>query len=170
MENTPLVIIGSARNDGNTHHFVGKIFGQVKYLEINLLDYHILPYNYDGNYAEEDQFNDLVIEILSYKTIVFATPVYWYAMSGLMKNMFDRLTDLVTTRKAIGRNLKGKTVSLIACGTDPELPDGFEIPFKLTAAYLDMDYKQRIYFTEDEKELGEKKLSEIKEFIARLEL
>ena len=139
MEHQLLVIVGSARNDGNTHHFVNKVFEQVKHTQIDLLNYKIETYNYEGNYDKDDQFNDLVIEILTYKTIVFATPVYWYAMSGLMKTLFDRLTDLVTTRKEIGKNLKGKKVSLLACGTDPELPDGFEIPFKLTAAYLEMD-------------------------------
>lgn len=61
--------------------------------------------------------------------IIFATPVYWYSMSGLMKTFFDRLTDLVTIQKSVGRKLKGKETFLFAVGTDDLLPAGFTIPF-----------------------------------------
>jgi multimeric flavodoxin WrbA len=61
--------------------------------------------------------------MIEHDAIVFATPVYWYAMSGLMKVLFDRFTDLVTVRKDLGRRLRGRRVFLIACGTDPDLPN-----------------------------------------------
>jgi hypothetical protein len=32
-----------------------------------------------------------------------------------------------------------------ACGTDPALPDGFEVPFRQTAAYFDMVYGGMLY-------------------------
>jgi multimeric flavodoxin WrbA len=77
--------------------------------------------------------------------IVFATPVYWYAMSGELKVFFDRLTDLLTTHKSIGKALKGKKTYLIATGSDPELPEGFEVPFRSTSAYFDMSYEGALY-------------------------
>jgi putative NADPH-quinone reductase len=168
MENKPLIIIGSARENGNTNHFVTQVFKNIIHKEVNLLNYHVSPYNYEGVYPDGDQFDSILVELLAHQTIILATPVYWYSMSAIMKNFFDRITDLVTVRKEVGRLLKSKTVSLIAVGTDPELPDGFEIPFKLTAAYLEMDYKQRIYFTEDEKDIGEQKRNEINLFLNRL--
>lgn len=57
--------------------------------------------------------------------IVFATPVYWYAMSGRMKIFFDRFTDLLYTHKSIGKNLKGK--KLFIC--KPFKETFFEINF-----------------------------------------
>ena len=164
----PLVIIGSARMNGNTKKMVDFVFAGRNYTEIDLLAYQLFPYNYDDDYPTSDRFEELVEIINQHKIIIFATPVYWYAMSGLMKTLFDRLTTLVTTKKEMGRNLKGKTVSLIAVGTDPELPDGFEIPFSLTASYLKMNYQQRIYFTEDQHIIDLAKQQEIKAFLSRI--
>ena len=62
-----------------------------------------------------------------------------------MKVFFDRLTDLVTVRQDLGRQLEGRKVFLVACGSDPELPDGFEVPFRRTADYLRMDYEGGFY-------------------------
>ncbi len=168
MEYQPLVIIGSARKDGNTDYFVKEVFKNIKHKEIHLLDYNIYPYNYENTYKEDDKFDSLIVEILSFHTIIFATPVYWYSMSGIMKNLFDRLNDLVSIRKEVGRAFEGKTSSLIISGTDPELPDGFEIPFNLTTSYLNMNYKQSIYFTEEKKGLLKKSRNEINLFLSRL--
>ena len=97
--------------------------------------------------------------MLRHHIIVFATPVYWYAMSGLMKTFFDRFTDIVTTKKHLGIQLKGKSSLLLAVGTDQELPDGFEIPFKLSSDYLNMTYQGCIYnstmFQKHEEKLRE---------------
>ena len=57
----------------------------------------------------------------------------------------DRLTDLTTIRKEWGKSLKGKCVVILAVGSDEHLPEGFEIPFKQTAEYLDMEYWGSIY-------------------------
>jgi hypothetical protein len=62
-----------------------------------------------------------------------------------MKVLFDRFTDLVTVRKELGRKLKGRTSFVIACGSEPALPEGFEVPFRETAAYLHMSYGGAFY-------------------------
>ncbi len=77
--------------------------------------------------------------------VVFATPVYWYAMSGAMKAFFDRMTDLLETSKELGRQLKGKGFWLIASGTDLALPEGFEVPFARTAEYFGNQYRGSEY-------------------------
>ena len=61
-----------------------------------LSEHHIGGYDYAHSHVDDD-FVTIVDKILMAKTIVFVTPVYWYAMSGPMKIFFDRLTDLLET-------------------------------------------------------------------------
>jgi len=145
-----LIINGSARLNGDTQKYISRLLEGLDYQQINLLEHYFLPYHYSSQYPPDDQFEGFAKEILYHKHIVFATPVYWYAMSGRMKNFFDRLTDWVTSKKEVGKNLKGKTVKLIAVGTDGDLPDGFTTPFIRTATYLEMDFKGYQYFNSDD--------------------
>jgi hypothetical protein len=68
-------------------------------------------------------------------------------MSGLMKTLFDRFTDLLILEeyRPMGRSLSGKDVWLLATGTDEGLSTGFEEPFARTAAYFGMTWKQAFY-------------------------
>jgi len=145
-----LVINGSARKEGDTQKIVNQLMEGIVYEQINLIDHYFVPYHYNGIYPEEDCFGSFAKEILYFDHLIFATPVYWFAMSGRMKNFFDRLTDWITTEKEVGRKLKGKTMHVIAVGTDGELPDGFATPFFSTANYFDMIYKGHLYFISTE--------------------
>jgi multimeric flavodoxin WrbA len=112
---------------------------------VDLLDSPVAPYSYAQAYPATDTFLQLADLLLRHPVILFATPVYWYSMSGLMKNFFDRLTDLTTTHKHLGRQLAGRQVFLLATGSDPELPTGFEVPFRLTATYFNMAFAGSFY-------------------------
>ncbi len=158
MVKQPLVILGSARKQSDTLFYVDFVFKNTGVKVIDLLDFNIAAYNYKEHYPENDMFLELVSEMLNHETIIFATPVYWYSMSGLMKIFFDRLTDLVTTEKHSGRKLKGKSISLLAVGADEVLPDGFEIPFKSTADYFGMNYKACVYFSTDHPKQEKEKM------------
>ncbi|MEZ4804274.1 MAG: NAD(P)H-dependent oxidoreductase [Bacteroidia bacterium] len=67
-------------------------------------------------------------------------PVYWYAMSGIMKVFFDRLSDLLTIEKDLGRQLRGKNMAVVSVSNGNNLGDAFWLPFKSTAEYLGMHY------------------------------
>ncbi len=140
-----LIILGSARSSSNTLRAVQSIFGNcdtIKFVDLKHLN--ISPYSY-GNESDDD-FLKVINRMTEHRAIVFATPVYWYAMSGTMKIFFDRLTDLITRQKQLGRAVAGKYTFLIATGTDPELPEGFEVPFRRTSEYFSMRYIQTSYF------------------------
>ncbi|MBL4677739.1 MAG: NAD(P)H-dependent oxidoreductase [Mucilaginibacter sp.] len=122
METKPLVILGSNRKNSLTESITRRALGSTEFDMIDLLDHTIVHYNYDGNYPAADEFDSIINSILPYNNIIFATPVYWYSMSGVMKVFFDRLTDLITIKKDLGRNLKGKSASMIAVGADPTYP------------------------------------------------
>ena len=85
--------------------------------------------------------------MLTSEHIVFATPVYWYSMSGTMKGFLDRLTDLLLDRdnREVSCALAGRNVWLLATGTDDCLPSGFHVPFEQTAAYFGMVWRQAFY-------------------------
>jgi putative NADPH-quinone reductase len=142
-----LIILGSARSDGNTaaaaRHLLDRLGGEAEL--VDLLQHRIEPYSY-GRSDQGDDFLGIVDRMLQCDHIVFATPVYWYAMSGGLKTFFDRLTDLTRgAGKERGRALAGRSVWLLATGTDPQLPAGFEEPFARTSAYLGMLWREARY-------------------------
>lgn len=138
-----IIIIGTARSPSNTLNSVLKItkFKNFESLELNKHALHHYNYNNPPN----DDFLIIIKKILQYDVIVFATPVYWYSMSGHLKVFFDRLTELITTSKDLGRKLAGKDVYLFANGSEKKLPKGFEVPFKKTSLYFNMNFKKSIY-------------------------
>ena len=169
MAGSSLILLGSARKRSDTAAFLEKVFAGHDYELLDLLDIPIAPYNYSGTYPESDGFLKVVDALLKHQVLVFATPVYWYAMSGLMKTFFDRFTDLVTTKKYLGRQLRGKSTFLLAVGADEELPDGFETPFRLTSDYLDMHYQDCIYHSTKFQEDGEQLQERIRVFVDKVE-
>lgn len=48
-----------------------------------------------GECVIKDNMSDLLQKIISADTLVFATPLYFYTMSGIMKNFCDRLLPLL---------------------------------------------------------------------------
>lgn len=142
-----LVIHGSHRYESDTRKFIEFTFARTPFTFLDLNDYSVEEYNYDGVYSGADEFKDVMEIALSHRIIVFATPVYWYAMSGKMKDLFDRFTDLLTIDKPTGKKLQGKKVALLAVGNDLELPEGFIVPFRDTANYLSMKYIGDVYFS-----------------------
>lgn len=140
-----LVILSSSRRESNTRLLIKKLFSEDEIEVIDLLDFNIFHYDYKGNYPEKDQFFEVIQALVKYDTIIFASPVYWYSMSGILKVFFDRLTDIATVKKHIGRSMKGKRIFLVSVGTDTVLPKGFEIPFRLTAEYFNMNFIATYY-------------------------
>lgn len=109
-----LIINGSPRAAGGTAAVVESLVLGLGDRSCATADLAALPmahFSYDHD-PEDDGFMQVVDQMLTARTIVFVTPVYWYAMSGLMKVFFDRLTDLILTkpRRPTGRALAGRDV------------------------------------------------------------
>ncbi len=145
-----LILNGSARHQkGDTQAALDACFGSSltahPHITINLASHHIEPYDYTHR-NQGDDFLSIAQQMAEARTILFATPVYWYAMSGIMKNFFDRFTDLITIQKPLGRALAGRQTFLLACGAGAEIPPGFTEPFRATSDYLDMRYQGHFYW------------------------
>ncbi len=135
-----LIIMGSSNSHGNTRKIVDAIITKTNADFIDLNTYKVSYFDYEhGNKA--DDFVKIATQMVQYEQIIFATPIYWYAMSAQLKTFFDRMTDLLTIHKPLGRQLrKGKKMFLIACSSDSVEYEGFIMPFKNTAEYLGMEY------------------------------
>lgn len=142
------IITASARGDGNTRRMVDAFKGHCNALaeEIDVARLRIDPFDYDRA-EQRDDFLPVVQRLTRSDHIVFATPVYWYAMSGGMKTFFDRLTDLllVPANRPLGRALAGRKAWVLATGTEEHLPPGFTEPFARTAAYFAMEWRDAAY-------------------------
>ncbi|SEQ46482.1 flavodoxin family protein [Neolewinella agarilytica] len=136
-----LLLQSSARPQGDTFHVAQKLAAELEAEHIDLLDYKIYPFSYEQEYPADDDFLRLIeTKVLLHEQIIFASPVYWYSMSGPLKIFFDRLSDLLKSRKELGRQLRGKQMSVLSVGNDEEINASFYEAFRLSAEYLGMDY------------------------------
>ncbi|TNE54476.1 MAG: NADPH-dependent oxidoreductase [Bacteroidetes bacterium] len=135
-----LIILGSSDSNGNTRQVAAHLAQQLDADLIDLNAYRIGYFDYEFK-NQDDDFLPLMERItVDYDTIIFATPVYWYTMSAVMKTFFDRISDLLKIRKDLGRRLRGKSMAVVSCSGDDDLVEGFAMPFRESADYLGMEY------------------------------
>ena len=140
-----LIILGSSRKDGDTKKIVDELMNFSDWDFIDLNDYKIGYYDYEHKNLDDD-FLGLTRQIIKdYGVLIFATPVYWYVMSGIMKVFFDRITDLLDFEKDLSRKLRGKSMAVVSCSVGDNLGESFWLPFSETARYLGMDYLGNIH-------------------------
>ena len=148
------IVVGSARENGNTAQLSQALTSKIPATLFNLCDYKISPFDYEFNHTNDD-FLKLMKELIGFDRIILASPVYWYSASGVMKTFLDRFSDLLKVNKDLGRKLKGKPVALIATGCDKVSAPCFEEAFRLSFAYLGMTYQGMLYCcVEDEIEIS----------------
>lgn len=140
-----VLLSGSARKDGDSQLILDYFSKHNRWRLIDLNDYSFSYYDYE-HANRGDEFLPLVKDIIQHqKTIVFLTPVYWYAMSGLMKVFLDRMTDLITIEKDWGRKLRGMGLGVITTSNGNNLGEDFWLPFSKTAEYLGMLYLENLH-------------------------
>ncbi len=149
MENRKVIIVGSSRNNGNTSKITEAISNQFNIDVINLNNYQFSYYDYESKNREDDFLLLMRTIISNYDTLIFATPIYWYSMSGIMKVFFDRFSDLIRIEKPTGRQLRGKEFAVISNSHDDENDYDFYLPFRKSAEYLGMKYIGDKHFNAD---------------------
>ena len=160
-----VIIQASSRSNGNTFKIVSYLKEQTGFDCIDLCEYEINHFNYDFKHAADD-FSALFKKIVqNYDVIIFATPIYWYTMSGLLKVFLDRISDFFFTEKKYGKLLNGKQMATISCGSSSEIFEGFTMPFIQTAKYLKMEYLGHLHTWTAENELSDKTKDNIIDFV-----
>ena len=164
-----VIIQGSSRSNGNTNKIINYITSIKDYDVIDLYDKKINHFDYNFN-NKDDDFLPLIKEVIeTYDTIIFATPVYWYSMSGVLKVFFDRFSDLLHFKKELGRKLRGKKMAMLSCGSGSELRKEFSMPFVASADYLGMQYLGDVHtWLESENVISNEVKTSIQNFIDNL--
>ncbi|MCA1065048.1 flavodoxin family protein [Rossellomorea sp. AcN35-11] len=90
-----LALLGSTRKNGNSEYLAKKIVEGTHHTLVSLADLHIEPIedlrHSEGGFSPvDDDYEHLVQLMEEHDVLLFATPLYWYGMSGPMKNFFDR--------------------------------------------------------------------------------
>ncbi|GGH37525.1 flavodoxin family protein [Paenibacillus segetis] len=89
------VLHGSTRDGGNTEGLAQLVLDGIPHTEIKLRDKKILPihdqrHDEGGFDAVDDDYDEIIREVLKHDVLVFTSPVYWYGISGTLKNFIDR--------------------------------------------------------------------------------
>ena len=150
-----VIILGSSRKEGVTKKLVSELVSISNCDVIDLSEYNFTYYDYEHNNRGDDYLGLLQTVIKNYDTLIFATPVYWYAMSGIMKVFFDRITDLITIEKDLGRKLRGKYMAVITTSNGNNLGENFWLPFKHTAEYLGINYVTNLHTSSQQLNIEE---------------
>ena len=164
-----VIIQASSRSDGDTSKIVNYIRSTTDYDVIDLNTKNIAHYDYQYK-NQADDFVNLITDIVdNYDTIIFATPVYWYTMSGILKVFFDRISDVLRIHKDTGRKLRGKNMAMISTSNHDDLKLGFSMPFVESAKYLGMNYLGDIHTYIEEGKINEAVAMRIRNFIKNTE-
>ena len=99
------------------------------------------PYDYQHRNRGDD-FEPLMMRVLEHDAIIFASPVYWYAVSPPMKAFLDRISDFLDLDDLLdhGRRLRGKTGYVLCTSIYEDPPKPFVGSFTDTFDYLGMQF------------------------------
>ncbi|MGP0586327.1 flavodoxin family protein [Paenibacillus timonensis] len=118
------VIQGSARTGGNTEELTRLALEGIPFTNIVLRGKEIKPIH-DQRHEEggfdpvDDDYDDLILQVLEHDILIFAIPVYWYGASGLMKNFIDRWSQsLRDVRFNFKERMAAKTAYAVVVGGD----------------------------------------------------
>lgn len=163
-----VIILGSSASNGNTKKVVDVLTSKTGFECIDLNDYNFSYFDYTHT-NQVDDFIPLMEKIIKeYELIIFATPIYWYSMSGIMKTFFDRVSDLLKIRKELGRQLRGKSMAAISCSGHDDQGEYFWKPFEMSADYLGMKYLGNIHTVVEKQGITDVSIERIDQFVKKL--
>lgn len=115
-EDRILFINASQHQNGNTVRVGQRIITAPHYQQLNLVDYKIYQIGQD---YPDDQFAQVAEQIQQASYLIIGTPVYWHAMSGYLKVLLERLSQMDNPEM-----LRGKKISVFVQGADPSDTEG----------------------------------------------
>lgn len=144
-----VTFIGSSRSGGNSELLTDFVMKDIAHKKFYIKDLCIEPiddlrHTVNGFQEVKDDYDKVIEELQNSDIAVFATPIYWYSMSGIMKNMIDRLSQAIRDDRY--PNLKERlkrirTIVIVVGGDKPRIK---ALPliqqFQYTFEFLDMSF------------------------------
>lgn len=119
------VIYGGTRPHGNSEILTEQVIQDIATEKIYLRDFKIQPIidmrHTEGGFQDRnDDYNSIIDCILPHDILIFSTPIYWYSMSGTMKNFIDRWSQMLRDPKYpdFKSKMASKKAFVIAVGGD----------------------------------------------------
>lgn len=142
-------IYGSSRERGNTEALAGIVLKDVPATHLYLRQHTVKPitdqrHDPGGFTPVNDDYDSLIGKVLQHDTLIFSTPLYWYGMSGLMKNFIDRWTQsLRDSRYDFKEAMRGKQAYVIITGGENVRLTALPLiqQFELIFQFMSMDFK-----------------------------
>ncbi|TSB47511.1 flavodoxin family protein [Alkalicoccobacillus porphyridii] len=174
------IFYGSTREGGNTEALTEEVVNGLAEVErVHLREYHILDmvdqrHAQGGFSSVDDDYDKLIDTLLESEVLLFATPIYWYGFSSVMKRFIDRWSQLLRDERYpdAKNRLASKKAYLIAVGGDQPRVKGLPLveQFKHICAFSGLQYSGYVLGTgnrpndiyqdtealEEARELGEK--------------
>lgn len=143
-----LVLQGSSREEGNTELLTRLVLEGVPHTSIRLREKNIRAicdqrHDPDGFAAVDDDYDEVIEAVLAHDVILFATPIYWYGMSGHMKNFVDRWSQTLRDKRySFKQAMAGKQAYVIAVGGDEPRLKGLPLiqQFQYIFGFVGMTY------------------------------
>ena len=136
-----IALLSSSRRLGNTGQPLDRIALELNIEVVDLTSLRMTSFDYD-HLNRNDDFEPLMKHVLAHDLIIFATPIYWYAVSPAMKVFLDRISDLLELPDLLseGRRLRGKKAYVVCTSICDEPSVEFMGAFRETFNYLGMDF------------------------------
>jgi multimeric flavodoxin WrbA len=136
-----IALLSSSRRLGNTGQLIDRIALELNIEVVDLTSLRMSSYDYD-HLNRNDDFEPLMKHVLAHDQIIFATPIYWYAVSPAMKVFLDRISDLLELPDLLseGRRLRGKNAYVVCTSICDEPSVEFMGAFLETFQYLGMHF------------------------------
>ena len=138
---TTIALLSSSRRLGNTGSLIDRMALELNIEVVDLASRRMSPYDYD-HANRDDDFEPLIEHVLAHDQIIFASPIYWYAVSPAMKVFLDRISDLLELPDLLpeGRRLRGKKAYVVCTSVCEEPAAEFMGAFRETFSYLGMHF------------------------------
>jgi multimeric flavodoxin WrbA len=138
---TTIALLSGSRRHGNTGQLMDQVAALLGIEVVDLASQRISAFDYEHRNRGDD-FEPLIQRVLAHQQVIFATPVYWYAVSPAMKVFLDRISDLLEVPDLLpsGRRLRGKNAYVLCTSAGDEPDPAFAGAFRETFAYLGMHF------------------------------
>ncbi len=136
-----IALFSSSRRRGNTGQLIDRIAFELNIEVVDLASLRVSSYDYE-HMNRNDDFEPLMQRVLTHDQIIFATPIYWYAVSPAMKVFLDRISDFLELPDLLsdGRRLRGKNAYVVCTSICDEPSAEFMGAFRETFDYLGMPF------------------------------